>query len=251
MVFLDKCCIPQNDPIAKSYGISRLADYLRVSNKLLILWSPDYLERLWCVYELAVFLRTHKKEDVILVNMNHIKLCVSLMLVQFLTIIILDFAEEFALPRKISYIGYLLTLVTSFLIGREAFACSEEWREFCSKVKSFTVRRSKCSSLADYSSLKQLIADMYGSEARFEAVVRGLWLGESKEKRLPSWLFSWPSMRLVCAPYIPLIIYGLVRLVTTPVTSKTMFMKTIVKPGIVEEPLPSALRQALVDEGFV
>ncbi|KAF4693322.1 hypothetical protein FOZ60_011302 [Perkinsus olseni] len=93
IVFLDKCCIPQNDPIAKAYGISRLADYLRVSNKLLILWSPDYLERLWCVYELAVFLRFHKKEEVILVNLNHLELCMSLMIVQSFSIVTLLLIE--------------------------------------------------------------------------------------------------------------------------------------------------------------
>ncbi|KAF4693337.1 hypothetical protein FOZ60_011317, partial [Perkinsus olseni] len=116
MVFLDKCCIPQNDPIAKSYGISRLADYLHVSNKLLILWSPDYLERLWCVYELAVFLRTHKKEDVILVNMNHIKLCVSLMLLQWLSILT-QRLERYIFGRdELNMLsGYALGLASAFI----------------------------------------------------------------------------------------------------------------------------------------
>ncbi|KAF4724572.1 hypothetical protein FOZ62_001863, partial [Perkinsus olseni] len=168
MVFLDKCCIPQNDPVAKSYGISRLADYLRVSNKLLILWSPDYLDRLWCVYELAVFLRTHKKEDVILVNVNHIKLCVWLMLLQWFGILI-QRLEVYLFgsvePSMLS--GYALALASAFSIGLGAFRCAEDWQRSYSRVKSFSVHRSKCTSVADYHTLKQHITGMYGSEARF------------------------------------------------------------------------------------
>ncbi|KAF4657658.1 hypothetical protein FOZ61_006139 [Perkinsus olseni] len=179
MVFLDKCCIPQKDPIVKAYGISRLADNLHASDKLLILWSPDYLDRLWCVYELAVFLRTHDLDDVILVNMDHFKLCATLMILQFFSILALGLTEDYD-PRSKLYVGYVLVIATSLLIGRGAFGCSQEWQKFCSRVKRFSVHKAKCSSSADYTNLKQLINDMYGSETKFETVVRGLWLERLK-----------------------------------------------------------------------
>ncbi|KAF4681913.1 hypothetical protein FOZ60_011354 [Perkinsus olseni] len=169
MVFLDKCCIPQKDPTAKSYGISKLADYLHASDKLLILWSPDYLDRLWCVYELAVFLQTHDEDDVILVNLDHLKLCVSLMLLQFFGSFILCVAEprdDGMVPIFTWYTLQLLGLATSLLIDQGAFDCGEEWQKFCSEVKRFNIDKAKCSSLADYSYLKQLITDMYGSGGR-------------------------------------------------------------------------------------
>ncbi|KAF4697327.1 hypothetical protein FOZ63_012963, partial [Perkinsus olseni] len=175
MVFLDKCCIPQKDPVAKSYGISRLADYLHASDKLLILWSPDYLDRLWCVYELAVFLQTHDEDDVVLLNLDHLKLCVSLMFLQFLSIVVAILTEAYYVD--VGYILYVFLLASGLLTDYEAYRCSEEWQKFCSEVKSFTLRKAKCSSLADYPILKQLIVDMYGSETRFEAAVRALWLG--------------------------------------------------------------------------
>ncbi|KAF4654223.1 mRNA-capping enzyme subunit beta [Perkinsus olseni] len=205
MVFLDICCIPQKDPAAKLYGISKLAEYLRVSDKLLILWSPDYLDRLWCVYELAVFLRTHDEKDVVLVNLNHIKLCVSSMLLQFFSILTLCLQLYYKSTQNV-YIGYLMGMVTSLLIGREAFACSKEWQKFCSRVRRFNVREAECTSLADYDNLKQLITDMYGSEANFAAVVKCLWLGGGKAKSFPTWLFSGASLRIMCAPSIPLIV---------------------------------------------
>ncbi|KAF4757408.1 hypothetical protein FOZ63_001551 [Perkinsus olseni] len=164
IVFLDKCCIQQKDPTAKSYGISRLAEYLRASDKLLVLWSPDYLDRLWCVYELAVFLRTHDKEDVVVVNLDHLKLCVTLMLAQFTSILILSLVENYDSTLSLHSMGYASGLATSLLIGRKTFACSEEWLTFCSKVKRFRVHKAKCSSTADSMNLRNSITGMYGPE---------------------------------------------------------------------------------------
>ncbi|KAF4759280.1 hypothetical protein FOZ63_033800, partial [Perkinsus olseni] len=165
MAFLDKCCIPQDDPIAKSYGISRLADYLRASDKLLILWFPDYLDRLWCVYELAVFLRNHDEDDVILINLDYLKLCVLVMLLQSSSTLAVCLVRPYY--AHIQYIVFIFVLAASIFIDFGAYRCSDEWEKFCANVKSFNVSKAKCSTIADYNTLKQLISRMYGSEARF------------------------------------------------------------------------------------
>jgi hypothetical protein len=54
--FLDKCCINQTDPVQKRRGIEALGVFLARSDVLLILWSPDYFLRLWCAYEVAVYM---------------------------------------------------------------------------------------------------------------------------------------------------------------------------------------------------
>jgi len=53
--FLDKCCIHQTDESKKQAGIRQLGAFLHASKSLLVLWQPEYLTRLWCVYELAAF----------------------------------------------------------------------------------------------------------------------------------------------------------------------------------------------------
>ncbi|KAF4684860.1 hypothetical protein FOZ60_007270 [Perkinsus olseni] len=241
MAFLDKCCIPQDDPIAKSYGISRLADYLRASDKLLILWSPDYLDRLWCVYELAVFLQNHDEDDVILINLDYLKLCVLVMLLQFLTTLVMCLLQPH--NTQIWYIVQVCGLAASILIYFGVYRCSEEWEKFCSNVNFFNVSKAKCSALADYYTLKQLISRMYGSEARFATAVRALWLGERREKQFPPWMFSAASLRIICVPFIPLILSRIVIRIASSIKTNVIFAMPIYAKGVVSpDSLPSTVQ---------
>lgn len=53
--FWEAACINQTDVDEKNKGIYAIADFLRVSKELRVLWSPPYLSRLWCVFELAAY----------------------------------------------------------------------------------------------------------------------------------------------------------------------------------------------------
>jgi len=56
VVFVDKLCIHQTDPVIKAQGIKGLPAFLKKSRSMVILYSDAYLTRLWTVYELASYL---------------------------------------------------------------------------------------------------------------------------------------------------------------------------------------------------
>ncbi|OLQ06541.1 hypothetical protein AK812_SmicGene10137 [Symbiodinium microadriaticum] len=64
MVFLDKLCIPQDDEEKKAQCIRGLACYLDCARTLTVLWSDRYFSRLWCVFEMASFLRHRSKPSI-------------------------------------------------------------------------------------------------------------------------------------------------------------------------------------------
>eukprot|EP00438_Fugacium_kawagutii_P007216 Skav218005 [mRNA] locus=scaffold2344:105858:107279:- [translate_table: standard] len=67
-VFLDRICISHSDAQLKAESVLSLAGLLRRSDSMLILWDPTWTQRLWCLFELAAFLRsrTDRKKLVII-----------------------------------------------------------------------------------------------------------------------------------------------------------------------------------------
>jgi hypothetical protein len=64
IVFLDKCCIDQSDREKKEEGIRSLDVFLSSSERMALMFSEDYFDRLWCAYEIAIFLRRKSVKNV-------------------------------------------------------------------------------------------------------------------------------------------------------------------------------------------
>ena len=59
-VFLDRICIHQSDEKLKLLGIMSIGGFLKHSESMLVLFDPSYPTRLWTIFEIAAFLRSHE-----------------------------------------------------------------------------------------------------------------------------------------------------------------------------------------------
>ena len=85
MVFLDRICINQKDPAEKLQGVMNIGACLKNSKKLLVIWDETYCRRLWCLFELAAFLKTHEDDALLVQPVCVAKLVVSCFLLNLLT----------------------------------------------------------------------------------------------------------------------------------------------------------------------
>lgn len=58
-MFVDKICVAQQDPKLMSEGVVNIGGIVKNSKSMLVCWDSTYLSRLWCVLEVAAFLKTH------------------------------------------------------------------------------------------------------------------------------------------------------------------------------------------------
>ena len=69
--FFDKYCIHQSDVgVRLPNGIRRLPLFCQKSNELHCLFDLEYSTRLWCVFEIALFLRMHKNPRIVFTSIS-------------------------------------------------------------------------------------------------------------------------------------------------------------------------------------
>ncbi|KAF4667088.1 hypothetical protein FOL47_003739 [Perkinsus chesapeaki] len=222
IAFLDKCCITEADPIGGVHGISMLSEYVRRSDKLIILWSSDYVDRLWCIYELAVFLETHSIEDVVTVHMKHMLICCVMLTCDFayifmsntLVCLVLLWGEDLYPLRAVRFLMWLVMVVST---AEGAYRVGDEAQEFYQSLKNVDSDQAKCSDRGDEVALKKKIVDSYGSLKNFDAVLRGIWMRPESDNDLPPWLVSETALRVLSLPYILLSCSAIVRILAQQV----------------------------------
>jgi len=122
-VFLDKVCIHQTDENLKRQGIESIGAVLQSSANMLVLWDQSYAKRLWCVFELAAYIRAHLcHEEAAVAGAVHVKcrplalgtICVWLYLVTATTYIVSIVAQAngmLSLPLVMFFSGMALYVV--------------------------------------------------------------------------------------------------------------------------------------------
>eukprot|EP00928_Gymnodinium_smaydae_P005722 TRINITY_DN11966_c0_g1_i1.p1 TRINITY_DN11966_c0_g1~~TRINITY_DN11966_c0_g1_i1.p1 ORF type:complete len:478 (-),score=40.82 TRINITY_DN11966_c0_g1_i1:209-1642(-) len=139
-VFLDKYCIDQKNVQRKAKGILGLGAYLKASERLVICWTPRYFTRLWCVYEIASWLRLGKGLDKILVMplTSSSAVLVSVLVNQSAT---LTFHFIFSISRA----GFLLVFLVAASFAAHTYRHFEyNLKRLPQQVSDFSVTKAEC-----------------------------------------------------------------------------------------------------------
>ncbi|KAF4720913.1 hypothetical protein FOZ62_001443 [Perkinsus olseni] len=214
VVFLDKCCISQTDTGLKYIGIHHISSFLSRSDGLVILWSTDYFSRLWCVFELAGFLRTHEPGRVTFISNMQTKFCMLVAICEVAILVTMMSIDLSMVANRIeSFTPLILYLaleaaVTVIISTIVCFIFIPAKANLQAQITNFTVASAQCTLQEDRAFIRESITKWYGSEAQFEENLRAHW-DEIASTQMPIWTLSKRGVYIVVAPFLAYGIPGL------------------------------------------
>ncbi|CAE7172090.1 hypothetical protein AK812_SmicGene34695 [Symbiodinium microadriaticum] len=177
MCFVDIACIHQQDSVLKQRGIYGIGGFLKCARELRVLWTPPYLSRMWCIFELAAYRKANPSGRITLAPI-FIEHSVHLVAVSLWGCVIcywgalaLDLTEDY---------GYFIGLVLPLGIALLPVACIVHGLRyfFCAKhrlfqdLRRFKLESAECSEEFDAVFVHTAIQSWYGSTAAFEHFVQ-------------------------------------------------------------------------------
>lgn len=182
--FIDRCCINQENPEAKSRGIREIPSFLDMSRTLVILLSETYFDRLWCCYELAVFrsyvtLPSSNKStprSVVLVPLKFVGITYLMTVFDMLSSVLFRSNFRSLLSKDNNNIFIIVSVTFGCLTASLAYLAAELWARDLHRIKqrvaNFTLDSVNCTDESDRIALLEDIGKRFNGATKFEAVVR-------------------------------------------------------------------------------
>lgn len=190
-VFFDRICINEENPRLKASAILSIAGMLKKSQEMLVLWDPSWSERLWCLFEMAAFLKCKKaqqRQQVLIMRPTFIGPCsiagffASFAAMLAIITVPIDLTEVPLAPLMGVLAVDALGCFFALMALRGYFSSVEVLEK---KLGSASFDRVKCHCcefhhlsetgqhlLCDREVLKQCVTIWFGSTAAFEEAVR-------------------------------------------------------------------------------
>jgi len=184
-VFFDQICIHQTDDDLKSEGILNIGGMLRQSRSMLVLLDASYVGRLWCIFELAAFLKSRQGvqpqlfvRPVILGPISAVIFLVALC--GYAIVPVLPATYSWSSLGVISVISLVLTTATIHAF-RGYHRCTSALDK---SLVSFSVAEAACSCctlghrdgerrlICDRNLVLSCVRDWFGSSRSFDACVQ-------------------------------------------------------------------------------
>ncbi|CAE7496369.1 unnamed protein product [Symbiodinium sp. CCMP2592] len=219
-VFIDRICINQNDPELKFAGVLSIGGILKNSRSMLVCWDETYFQRLWCVFELAAFLKSHDESatelDIRPTFLGPCAACLFLMTSAAMLVIRPQQEAKAYLDTPINAAIWVCGVF--FVVAPVGAACLRDF--FCKlegmkdQLPKFCLRDPTCHCCetghvldsgqvmsCDREVMEDCIRSWFGSTIRFESHVRTRVLPEV-EKRLGKYLFPYHMLAGCCIPLV-------------------------------------------------
>jgi hypothetical protein len=213
VLFFDKLCIHQTDAELKARGIWSIDAFLLNTEEIMILWDPSYFERVWCVFEMAIYmaLKPDGRIRFVCASFYAIEFIATIMvLLLSMSIIILGLSgahwtNQVRLPDRL-FLAVAILPFAWVVIVPIAFLARRYVRtrdDMLKQVERFSVACSKCSVESDRTYTKEVIEHVYGSEELFEITVRTT-LRETLKYQSESFSFPYLMILRVTSPFFML-----------------------------------------------
>lgn len=233
LVFFDRVCIDQIDQERKRQGILSLGAFLARSRRMVILWSPEYLSRLWCVFEVAVL--NHLTENLSTpLSLSFIPLplapavagsCIGAYSIAFVGELLLllhnpeiskfDDGQMNAIWHGLGIFSVIFMMIWGVINRRLFQAYLIERRQVSNQLEGFCIEQAHCFLEEDRKLVNHSIGLMFGGgneevgKRKFEAAVRGSFKERTSAAisgHLPypillfmCWPIAWYEMDFLCA----------------------------------------------------
>eukprot|EP00440_Ansanella_granifera_P002917 gb/GFBE01003184.1/.p1 GENE.gb/GFBE01003184.1/~~gb/GFBE01003184.1/.p1 ORF type:complete len:515 (+),score=57.92 gb/GFBE01003184.1/:1-1545(+) len=218
-VFCDRVCIHQTDIQLKKEGVANIGAFLKNSRSMLVLWDPTYVRRLWCVFEIAAFIRSQssQKPRPLIIRPVLLGPC-TFMLYGSMALVAATYPLMLSqhwrgIPMKAFYPCLVfLTLLPGVHAFRSYFRGLEL---LMMQLRAFSVQAAACTCcelqhrnpatgqklLCDRVLVEQCINSWYGGLSAFEASVRSS-LGASFQQQLGQYAFRYSWCICASSPYV-------------------------------------------------
>mmetsp|Transcript_131847 Transcript_131847/g.312536 ORF Transcript_131847/g.312536 Transcript_131847/m.312536 type:complete len:509 (-) Transcript_131847:284-1810(-) len=173
MCFLDAVSINQVDGQLMEQGVYGIGGFLSISQELRILWTPLYLSRLWCVFEIAMYRKANPTGKITLapVHLEVTALCL------WLTMVILSLVQWSAWVRGVT----AQTKIASLVLATVPVGCAIQklrrsvhtQRQLLQALANFDLDAAGCRRDFDKKFVHDSIEQCYGSTGAFTEYVRG------------------------------------------------------------------------------
>ncbi|OLP90954.1 Pentatricopeptide repeat-containing protein, chloroplastic [Symbiodinium microadriaticum] len=140
-VFLDQICIHQADVARKTAGLISMAAILKTCDSIVVCWDSSYMQRAWCVFEMAAFIKAHGGDAKLLIRPSFQGPCSVACHAGVASVLMVNLATfYFANTLDISTnsllrLGLILLAITSFM-----FAAVTSFRRYYLSVQEMQLQ---------------------------------------------------------------------------------------------------------------